>query len=637
MADNFQVNAVSGTPGDTFAADEISAVKHPRVKVQWGPDGTATDADDATNSRLPVKVGDALPAGTNNIGDVDVLTSPGTFAEDSAHASGNTGQFILGVRNDALAGLTSTDGDYSPVSVDNTGAVRVIIQDDLSIGSGIATDDSAFTAGVSTGNPLMGFATSDAVDAGDVGVVAMTTTRAMHVTLRDSVGDSAMDDTNNAVRVNIVAGAGSGGTAATDNSVFTGGTTSVTPIGAIFDTTPPTITDGNVGAPRMNANRDLRFHAVDGAGDSITDDANNAIRVNIVAGAGSGGTAIADEAAFTEGSTSFTPVGGVLNDTIASDPTEDQGAAFRITAKRALHVNLRSNGGADLTVTDGSAAGTIGLHALGTDGTNAQIISTNTTGHVNIADGGNSITVDGSVSITGSVDTELPAAAALADNTANPTVPGVGAFLMAFDGTNWDRVQTGAAATGALKVDGSAVTQPISGTVTANAGTGTFAVGGVAAHDAAVSGNPVRIAGKANQNEPTAVADGDTTDIWTDQQGRLVVVQGFPANVASSTHGPNTTTISSTTETTVATGVASNSIHVTELSCSNTSATITRVDLRDGTAGTIRWSMALAASGGGFVQRFSPPWKLTAANNLTAQLSAAVTDVRVNVHFFIAP
>ncbi len=614
MADNFQVNAVTGSPGDTFAADEIAAVKHPRVKVQWGPDGTATDTDDATNARLPVKVGDALPAGTNNIGDVDIASAP-------------TGASAIQVKLVDAAGDSVMDGTND--------AVRVNIV--AGGGGSSATDDAAFTAGAGSGTPMMGFVTADVVDSGDVGVVGMTTARSMHVTLRDSVGDSAMDDTNNAVRVNIVAGAGSGGTAATDNSVFTGGTTSVTPIGAIFDTTPPAITDGNVGAPRMNANRDLRFHAVDGAGDSITDDANNAIRVNIVAGAGSGGTAIADEAAFTEGSTSFTPVGGVLNDTIASDPTEDQGAAFRITAKRALHVNLRSNAGTELTVTDGSAAGTIGLHALGTDGTNAQIISTNTTGHVNIADGGNSITVDGSVSITGSVDTELPAAAALADNTANPTVPGVGAFLMAFDGTNWDRVQTGAAATGSIKVDGSAATQPVAGTVTANAGTGTFAVGGVAAHDAAVSGNPVRIAGKANQNEPAAVADGDTTDIWTDQQGRIVTVAGFPANVAASTHGPNTSTLTSTTETTIVTGVSSNSIHVTELACSNTSATLSRVDFRDGTAGTIRWSMAAAANGGGFVQRFSPPWKLTAAANLTAQLSAAVTDVRVNVHYFIAP
>ena len=35
--------------------------------------------------------------------------------------------------------------------------------------------------------------------------------------------------------------------------------------------------------------------------------------------------------------------------------------------------------------------------------------------------------------------TELPAAVALADNTANPTVPGVASFNMCFDGSTWDR------------------------------------------------------------------------------------------------------------------------------------------------------------------------------------------------------
>lgn len=36
--------------------------------------------------------------------------------------------------------------------------------------------------------------------------------------------------------------------------------------------------------------------------------------------------------------------------------------------------------------------------------------------------------------------TELPAAAALADATSNPTVPGVAAFLMGWNGSTWDRV-----------------------------------------------------------------------------------------------------------------------------------------------------------------------------------------------------
>ena len=38
------------------------------------------------------------------------------------------------------------------------------------------------------------------------------------------------------------------------------------------------------------------------------------------------------------------------------------------------------------------------------------------------------------------VSTELPAAVALTDDFANPTVPAVGAFMMGWDGTDWDRV-----------------------------------------------------------------------------------------------------------------------------------------------------------------------------------------------------
>lgn len=53
----------------------------------------------------------------------------------------------------------------------------------------------------------------------------------------------------------------------------------------------------------------------------------------------------------------------------------------------------------------------------------------------------------------GLLDTELPAAAALADNTANPTAPAVGAHLLAFDGAMWDRLLVGAGVeAGALRV-----------------------------------------------------------------------------------------------------------------------------------------------------------------------------------------
>lgn len=66
-----------------------------------------------------------LAAGTNNIGDVDVLSVvPGTGAtslgkaEDAAHTSGDVGVMALAVRNDTMTASTDSDGDYTPLQVD---------------------------------------------------------------------------------------------------------------------------------------------------------------------------------------------------------------------------------------------------------------------------------------------------------------------------------------------------------------------------------------------------------------------------------------------------------------------------------------------------------------------------------------
>lgn len=67
--------------------------------------------------------------------------------------------------------------------------------------------------------------------------------------------------------VNIVAGAGSGGTAITDDAAFTAGSTSVTPVGGVFDdTTPDSVDEGDAGALRMSANRNLYTTLRDAAG-----------------------------------------------------------------------------------------------------------------------------------------------------------------------------------------------------------------------------------------------------------------------------------------------------------------------------------------------------------------------------------
>lgn len=88
-------------------------------------------------------------------------------------------------------------------------------------------------------------------------------------------GVAMRGQTAGSVPVTIVAGAGSGGTAATDNSAFTAGATSVTPIGAIYTTSPPAVADGSVGAPRMDVNRILLTNCTVGCSGGATTPTDN--------------------------------------------------------------------------------------------------------------------------------------------------------------------------------------------------------------------------------------------------------------------------------------------------------------------------------------------------------------------------
>ncbi len=125
-------------------------------------------------------------------------------------------------------------------------------------------------------------------------------------------------------------------------------------------------------AKSTGAERSLAVAIVDGAGNQITTFGSGAFQ--------------ADKSAFVEGAGTIVPIGGVYNDTAGADPTEDQAAAARITAKRALHANLRNAAGSEIGV---------GGAPLRTDptGTTAQPVT----------DNGGSLTVDGSISLAAAI------------------------------------------------------------------------------------------------------------------------------------------------------------------------------------------------------------------------------------------
>lgn len=80
MADNFVANAGSG--GSTFAADDISAVLHPRVKNEWGADGTVNDVSVAA----PMPVQASLETSQMTAGGTVVTPK---YAAIAASSSGN--------------------------------------------------------------------------------------------------------------------------------------------------------------------------------------------------------------------------------------------------------------------------------------------------------------------------------------------------------------------------------------------------------------------------------------------------------------------------------------------------------------------------------------------------------------------
>lgn len=275
---------------------------------------------------------------------------------------------------------------------------------------------------------------------------------------------------------------------------------------------------------------------------------------------------------------------------------------------------------------------------------------------------------------TPTVDTELPAAAALADATANPTAPAVAAHNMGYNGSTWDRSYNSAV----FDLDTGAGTQYIVGTSlrasasggsvevaklednahqSGDAGIPAWAVAneantqfaadgdyvpigvdregsprmmGTRAHDAVDAGNPVKIGGKARQSNPTAVADNDRVDAFYDDVGRKVT---YPYQCRDLTTHATTAISNSTSETTILAAGAAGVFHdLTFLCITNKTATAVTVTIKDATSGTTRLVLNLAASGQIVMPFPAPINQAAAANNWTATLSAGSIDVDFFVH-----
>lgn len=279
-----------------------------------------------------------------------------------------------------------------------------------------------------------------------------------------------------------------------------------------------------------------------------------------------------------------------------------------------------------------------------------------------VTDNGGSLTVDGTVTANAGTGTFAISAAALPLPSGAATAakqPALGTAGTA----SADVVSVqGIASMTPLLVNGSGATQPVSdagGSLTtdtpqlpaalvggrldvvvgaaipagANA-IGTVTAVGAAAHDAAISGNPVRVGARGVSADVTAVTAGDAVDLIADLNGKQIVLPyAIPENMISGA----TAAITGTSDTSViASPGAGLRNYITQIIVTNSHATVgTVVEIKSAT--TVLYRGYAAPVGGGFAIQFPVPLRCAANEALNAANITTGSSVYVSASGYKAP
>ena len=247
-------------------------------------------------------------------------------------------------------------------------------------------------------------------------------------------------------------------------------------------------------------------------------------------------------------------------------------------------------------------------------------VANNSTGVLSVDDNGASLTVDGTVTADlGATDNAV--LDQIEVNTSYGEVVGGGVEATAL------RVTIANDSTGVLSVDDGGGTLTVDGTVSVdlNAGTNTNEVVGDVAHSAAAAGNPVIVAGAAQDSDDTAPpnrvdTEGDATRLATD----------FDGAVYTRPHGPQIWDYhfngsAAQTDTTVhAAPGAGLSLYVTDIVFSSGAATAINLFFEEGASTVLGPWYLEATAGRGMSVHFGTPKKITANTALTMTTSAAI-------------
>lgn len=440
MVDNTVLNV--GTGVDTIASDDIAGVKHQRVKLSLGADGTAADAP----------VGGGVEAGSlrvtlasDSTGVLSVDDNASTLSVDDGAGSltvDNAGTFAvqatLAAETTKVIGTVNVAAAQTLETVTTVSAVTAITNA-LPAGDNNIGNIDVLSVVPGTAATSLGKAEDAAHTSGDVGVMALGVRRDADTTLAATDGDYVPLQCNasGSLKVAITAGAGSGGTSIADGASFTRDTTSLTPVGGVVEASAPTVVAGDAVALSLTT-----------AG---------AVRVAVA----SGGIAGVIEDAASAGGEEGVLAMAVRQDTLASSTSADGDFTYlKTNANGALHV---TGGGGGTQYAEDAAhvsadTGTLALAVRrdtaavgsGTDG-DYSTLNVDSTGrlHVNV---GNTVTV-GSHAVTnaGTFATQVDGAALTALQLIdNPIVVDDAAFTPASSSVNMAGFQADETATDSI-------------------------------------------------------------------------------------------------------------------------------------------------------------------------------------------
>ncbi len=615
MVDDVLLN--SGTGGDTIAADDIGGIKHQRVKITLGADNT-NDGDVASGNPMPIDVLSQIP-GTG-------ATNLGKAIDDVAGAT-DTGVAILAVHEEEALNRVA-DGAYSNLFLSELGGLWVAPEQHNHL------DEMDATTGWSVlGNDTLNLA---------------TTTNHLTGTL--------------ALTFDKVDGAA--------NTIFAGIQKTITAVNlgelSLHDIVQtacflPSITDVayvfiRVGTDASNYNewRVLVDNLTAGDFQILALAMGNASQTGAT-GTGIDSTAITYIAAGVAFNAETNTLSGIIFDQIGIFTNHHTATlAAEVGGGVASKIDLQKIGNKNVNRQAGNVGSGTQRVTIATDDVNLAAIKTAIELLDNAVSGaGYNITQQGGVNIslnTGVRDTgtqrvtiatndlvpisaaSLPlpsgastSAAQLADGhnvTVDNTV-GAPANVQLSDGVDVAVISGG----GALLVDASATTQPISGTVTASNAAGNVA------HDAVDSGNPVKTGGKAKAFDGTPagvdVAEDDRVDSYHTVDGRQFVEISHPNYFRVSSDF----SVAQTNATLKAAPGASLKLYITDIIISN-GATAGNITLLDGSGGAVLIELYPAINGG-LYHSFRTPLALT-ANTLLAITSTTVTTHTVTISGFIA-